>query len=325
MHSGRSSFTVMLARKVQLAPLWLFRFVEWPFVALFRKKVKGTPAIFVLALPRSGSTVTYQSICHGLEVNYLSNLWSLLYQLPFLGGRLSARRALSHRSDFTSEHGFVAGLDGPAEGLKFWQWWLDCGLSDADCASLPTAKLAKRTSYLRDVFSALACTGQPFATSYLGHTLVPERVQRAFPGAVFIRLKREPVSNALSLLKSMRKGDSDWFSVRPRECDVLQTETEYERVAAQVYWLNRRLDDDSCSDSQMLTIHYEDLCENPEREIERVRNWCCEMGVPVARKFNLPETFPFKKADLKADPEAIAIRAVLDRLEARYGKLEEGE
>jgi hypothetical protein len=202
--SYRSSFIVRLARRIQNTPLWLFGFVEWPFVALFGKQYDFTQAIIVLALPRSGSTVTYQTLCHGLSVNYLSNLWNLFYQLPLVGGWLAARKARYHHSDFSSQHGFVPGLDGPAEGLRFWKWWLDCGLSDSDCHNLSEEKRHKRIVYLRRVLSVLIRRYQPFATAYLGHALVPDRVYNAFPNAVLIRLRREPVSNALSLLKSMR-------------------------------------------------------------------------------------------------------------------------
>lgn len=320
----RSSLAVRLARRIQKAPLRVFRFIEWPFVALLGKQCATTRAIIVLALPRSGSTVTYQTICHGLDVNYLSNLWHLMYQLPLIGGWLSAKKAQSHHSGFISQQGFVPGLDGPAEGLRFWQWWLGCGLTDEDCSTLSNSTLHKRSAYLCRVFSVLARNGQPFATTYLGHSLVPDRVQEAFPGAVLIRLRREPVSNALSLLKSMRMNGSSWFSVKPHECEGLEKATEHERVAAQVYWLNRRLDDASCVDS-MLTIRYEDLCEDPEREVERIRHWCSEKGILVERKFELPKAFPFKSADVNSDPDTTKIRLALDKLEQKHGKLKEVE
>ena len=107
----------------------------------------------------------------------------------------------------------------------------------------------------------------------------------------------------------------------PHECDGLEAVTEHERVAAQVFWLNRRLDNSACS-AKMLTIHYEQLCENPEREVERIRNWCNEKGVAVERKFELPKQFPFKRSDLNADTDAIKIREALSKLEAKHGKLE---
>lgn len=322
--AGRSSLSVRLARLIQAFPLRLFRFLEWPFVVLFSSKDKNTQAVFVLALPRSGSTVTYQAICHGLSVNYLSNIWNLFYQLPLLGGWLSATKAQAHRSDFKSHHGFVNGLDGPAEGLRFWRWWLDCGLSDRECETLPLDLRSKRASYLRRVLSVLNRTQGPFATAYLGHSLVPDRVREAFPGAVLIRLRRDPVSNALSLLKSMRANNTKWFSVFPSECSGFENLNEYERVAAQVYWLNRRLDDAECS-SQMLTVHYERLCQFPEKELCRIRNWCVEKGVMVKSKFILPTHFEYKVADLDTNTDAIKIRSALDTLETKYGSLEPPE
>lgn len=318
---SRASLTVRLARRVQAFPLWLFQFIEWPFLWLFGRRGKPAQALFVLALPRSGSTVTYQMICHGLDVQYLSNLWNLLYQLPGLGGCLSARQARRHQSDFQSRHGFVPGLDGPAEGLRFWQWWLDCGLSDADCSSMSAGKRQRRIRYLHRVLSALTGSGRPFAAAYLGHTLIPDRVEQAFPGAALIRLRREPVANALSLLKSMRDNQSSWFSVVPDECRELNDPGEHERVAAQVYWLNRRLDEAECR-SDMLMVHYETLCQSPAGELARIQAWCEDRGIEVSPKFTLPDHFDYRVADIHADPDAGKIHQALVRLEKQYGKLD---
>ena len=144
--SGRYSLKVFLARKIQNLPLWLLQIFELPFVVKYSILSKPTPAIFILALPRSGSTVTYQTICHGLKVNYLSNLWNTFYQLPLIGGWLSFKKTQTHRSNFKSHQGFVDGFNGPAEGLRFWQWWLDCGLTDLDCFTLTSKKLKNRIS-----------------------------------------------------------------------------------------------------------------------------------------------------------------------------------
>lgn len=319
---SRSSTTVRIARYVQALPLWLCQFIERPFLRYLESRMHPSQALFVLALPRSGSTVTYQMICHGLDVQYLSNLWSLLYQLPLLGGWLSSRRALRHQSDFQSAHGFVSGLDGPAEGLRFWKWWLDCGLSDSDSHVMPARMLLARVLYLNRVLNTLTRNGRPFASAYLGHVLLPDRLYDAFSGAALIRLRRDPVSNALSLLKSMRASGSQWFSVLPQECVGLESASEHERVAAQVYWLNRRLDAAKCR-ADMLTVRYEALCTNPSRELSRIQAWCRERGIEVSRKFALPDHFDFKVADIHNDPDARKIKQALKILEDRHGKLED--
>jgi hypothetical protein len=316
----RSSFKVSLGRLLQRLPFWLLKFLEYPFILLFSKKKNNAESIFVLALPRSGSTVFYQTICHGLSVNYLSNIWNLCYQLPLLGGWISSKITKSHHSNFQSQHGFVSGLDGPAEGLRFWSWWLDCGLSDGECETLSKVKCKKRSGYLNRVLTVLGKTNSPFLTAYLGHVLVPDRVKEAFPKCVLIRLKRDPVSNALSILKSMRTNHSKWFSVLPKECEGLEFLDEHERVAAQVYWLNRRLDDAACT-NQMLVIHYEKLCISPKSELKRIRDWLLKNGLKVEAKFQIPHRFNYKMACPYTDRDAKKIKKKFDKLEKQHGKL----
>ena len=316
---NRTSLAVLAARQFQRLPLRILRFLEWPF-SMRAKTVEPFQGLIILALPRSGSTVTYQAICQGLSVQYLSNVWNLLYQLPLLAGLLSSRLSLRHRSSFQSHHGFVSGIAGPSEGLRFWEWWSDCGLSDEACALLPAQTRQRRVRYLNKVLSWLSRDGRPFATAYLGHALMPDSIDEAFQGAALIRLRRDPVANGLSLLRAARGGSSDWFSVVPRECAALGVLNEYERVAAQVYWLNRRLDDAACS-SGFLIVDYEDLCKKPAVEIARIRDWCRKRGIMVEYKFGMPESFEYRKADIETDPDAININQALKRLEIAHGAL----
>ncbi|MTJ02277.1 sulfotransferase [Idiomarina piscisalsi] len=316
----RQSVTVKAARLVQKLPIGILRGVEWPFLLSTSVKKDSTPAIFVFALPRSGSTVTYQSICHGLSVNYLSNFWNLFYQLPLIGGWLSSKLATRHESDFTSQHGFVSGLGGPAEGLAFWSWWLGSGLSEEQKHVINPERIEKRASYLRQVLTYLGKQNAPFVSAYLGHSLVPDRVDMLFPGSILIRLHREPVANALSILKSLRQSNSNWFSIKPKECNGAEKGAEHFAVASQVYWLNKRLEEAKCS-SRMLLISYEALCEDPRKEIGRIVEKCAKQGINVKYKFTLPSKFNCKKADLINNKDAIKIKEELDKLEAQYGEL----
>ncbi|MGV2497804.1 sulfotransferase [Pelagerythrobacter aerophilus] len=318
MVSDRSSPAVRIARCIQELPLWIFRFIEWPVVKIFGRR-KDPSAIFVLALPRSGSTLAYQVICHGLQVNYLSNIWNVFYQLPLLGGAVSGRLATKHRSNFRSAHGFVAGVTGPAEGLRFWQWWLDSGLAD-DIGIESTEAQNARCLYLRQTFSALERWWGPFVTTFLGHSLIPDRLRAAFPSSVIIRLRRDPVANALALLNCMRSENVKWFSIKPRECEEFEDADEFRRAAAQVYWLNRRLDD-AVGAEDMLTVHYEMLCEDPQRELIRIQEWCRINGIEIQQKFELPSSFTRLSARYTSDSDTRKIHAALDEMEGRFGKL----
>lgn len=316
----RDSILVKMARYVQAFPLRFFRFLELPLVWVLYSKKKTGKSIFVFALPRGGSTVSYQVICHALHVQYLSNLWNLFFQLPLLGGWISYFVTRRHRSNFKSEHGFVGGLDGPAEGMRFWSWWLNSDLSDSHSKGWNEHCFSFKVRYLKKVIAVLTNRRSPFLTAYLGHALIPDYVSNVFPDAVLIRIIRDPVSNALSLLKSTRASGRLWFSVVPRECYEFESCDEYERVAAQVYWLNRRLDD-AADSNRMLPVRYEDLCKNPDKEIGRIREWCRLNNVSVDLRFSLPSKFELKIPDLENDVDAIRISSALNKIQKRYGKL----
>lgn len=315
---GRRSISVRVARVLQKCPLWLLQCLEWPF--LFMQKDKKPKLLFVLALPRSGSTLTYQVIVHGLRAQYLSNVWNLLYQLPLLGGWVSRVIARNHQSDFRSEQGFVSGLAGPAEGLKFWQWWLGAGLVEDGIQRETLAFNDSRLSYLRKILARLTFNNGPFVSAYLGHALVPDQLSNAFPEAAIIRVRRNPVDNALSLLKAMRQGDQKWFSLLPWECRKWENASEHERVASQVYWLNKRLDEANSS-SNYLEVHYEALCQHPTAELNRIHDFCLNKGINVEKKFSLPESFRYKHADIETDEDAKAIAGAIKHLESNYGAL----
>lgn len=286
----RATFKVRLGRLLQRLPFFVFRPLE-RIVGLCEARNYKCPPIFVLALPRSGSTLTYQLICHTFSVRYLSNLWNLLYQLPYLGCYLSERHCLNYRSNFISNNGFVSGLDGPAEGLRFWSYWMCSGLNDESSVVRDAKTFTRRSSYLRKIIARARESDPPFVSGYLGHSLIPDRLRMLFPDGIYIRLRRHPLSNALSLLESTRRSGRTWFSVLPNQCKAYDGASEHERVAAQVYWLNRRLDSSELARS-WLSISYESICENPSAEMLRIRAFFNSRGVVVALKDSqIPERF----------------------------------
>lgn len=316
---NRSSFVVRAARLIQYFPLSILRIIEKPVVNLFCSKNKKSSLIILLALPRSGSTLTYQILCHSLPSIYLSNLSNLFYQLPLAGGVFSKWYCNQHISDFSSQGGFVSGLCGPAEGLRFWTYWFSNTINEPQSSSLKSKKW--REEYLQNVFNVLGQPEQPVITGYLGHILVWERLRKRFPEAIFIRLHRSPVENALSLLRCRQKSSENvWFSVCPTECRNHFQETLHEQVAAQVYWLNKRLDNLS-SDERTVNVTYEEICENPTLTLQKVIFFCNECGFNLIQKQSLPPFFQKKKIDW-FDQDALLIMEAFKKIENKYGYMQ---
>jgi hypothetical protein len=299
---------VRAARLVQRLPLDALRPLESAFV--------GPPAapagpLFLLALPRSGSTLTLQVLVHALAPHYLSNLGGALHRLPYLAGRLSRLTCAGARSDFRSRAGRTAGLCGPAEGLAFWSHGFGAGLDEAR----PPPVDADRRAHLVRALRALSTRERPFVTGFLGHALVIPELREAFPGGLFLRLHREPVAVAASLL-ALRRTRGAPVSVRPREC--AGTTDPVEAVAAQVYWLSRRLDS-LATDPRTLHLGYEALCADPRATVDRVVAFAREHGLAPRVRRSLPDAFPASTPP--EDDDVRALRAALEALADRHGPL----
>lgn len=315
----RSSFPVRLARLGQRLPVRLLRPVELPAIKRASAGTNRPWIIILLALPRSGSTLTYQVLCQALRPVYLSNLGHLLYQLPLVALSLSRWRCDDHEPGYVSNEGFVPGMCGPAEGLRFWSYWLSNGIDEREEQFAPRRSYDRRRSYLRKAVISAGSAEAPLVTGYVGHALAVPRLRKAFPEAVFVRLNRDPVSNALSLLRSRRKHKGEWFSVFPRECEQHLSGSLQEQVAAQVYWLNKRLN--KGLDENTVEIGYEELCRTPAGTVDRIVAFCNRQGMRLERKRSLPETFSASTGGGDGADDEWLVRTALSDLERRYGPL----
>ncbi|MDG6348299.1 sulfotransferase [Luteimonas sp. 8-5] len=309
---GRDAFVVRLGRVLQALPLAWLRPLEKLSLSLI--PAREPHIIFLIAPPRSGSTVCYQALVHSLQPMYLSNLWNLLYQLPLLGGLLSRLKCTGHASSFSSTRGFVEGLCGPAEGLRFWSYWFGHGLSDPGPAGRPPPEAG--TAHVRAVLGCLSRPERPFVAGYIGHTLVVEELIRLFPAAVFVHLRRDLADNAMSILAIRRElpGGAD-FSVQPSEWNAHRGGGAHQEAAAQAWLLDRRVRL-ALDPARTIELRYEDLCANPAAEVGRVVEFCNARGFRLEMKAQLPER-------LGAGPRMAADSEDLRRIKEILGELDD--
>ena len=274
--------------------------------------------IFVIAVPRGGSTLTYQCFIHRFRLHYLSNLWHFCYKLPFLGGLLSGylSSSINPSSKFQSNYGFVPGLLGPAEGLHFWQRWFSCTISEMQVQGC----LNHDEQYFSLVLHKLQAIFPPFISCFLGHSLCIDRLSRAFPDAIFVRVRRDPLKNSLSLLKGLRASGAKWFSVFPDECRPFLDSPDYYKVAAQCYFLNKRIDQSLASRNHFV-LHYEDLCHDPDCVMTEFADYARHFGLHLDLLHQLPKSFAESTLSPADDMDLRILQNSLDELSARYGSL----
>ena len=90
--------------------------------------------VFIIGLPRSGSTVTYQAISKYLKVGYITNVAARFWQNPCAGIQLSREIVGDGREHVThySNYGNTVSASDPHEFGHFWKRWVCSGFGGSD-------------------------------------------------------------------------------------------------------------------------------------------------------------------------------------------------
>lgn len=266
---NRGSALVKLLRKfMQLNPLGVA--LMRPFHSMLPKRNVGH--IYIVGAPRSGTTITYQKLIKTYDVKYLDNFMHLTFGIPFIRG-LSNRFKPSQAE--SSQHGFVGGLRGAAEGLHFWKYWTGYDTTYRKHSEPLKSGLTKYIDYLEG-------KKRPFLSCYIpmmGHIA---ELQQQNPNAFFILLRRDMDDVKRSLTKcytDMNLSDG-WFSVRAEGDTATSAE---ERIDKQVALYEALLDKDAEVKEGMMTLTYDEIREFSEttktRILESYNTFAAQTGV----------------------------------------------
>lgn len=260
---------VKLGRIYQdLSPAWSFL----DKLALKNTDHRAT-VICLLAPPRSGSTLTYQILNAGLKNFHLTNIWNLFYATPTIGGKVSQRISKSYKTEYKSEYGFVPGLAGEAEGLKFWSYWTGQGMEEG--APFDHEKANK----LESVINQLSLQNKgAFVTGFLGHVFCIEALRSTFENIVFVHLQRDLLSNASSLYKGRK---DIGFSTKPSSISKMSL-NDPSRVAKQLISIHNEIFERSGEDT--IQINFSEICNDPSKVLDKLVEFCSKRNLKLERK-----------------------------------------
>lgn len=246
----------------------------------FFNEASDIALLCVLAPPRSGSTLTYQVLASAFSGYSLRNLSNFLFATPLLGYIAAKKFCRKYTSPFCSEKGFVPGICGEAEGMKFWQHWLGQGLEQR-----PELLNVER---LRTLKTALGRTGESLMiTGYLGHVFAISALREVFPKALFIHLQRDLLSNAYSLFKATFEHAP--FSTCPTSVKEKHHDNNYRLVVDQIRRLHEIISAEASKD--MMVVNYENLCDDPHGTLQHIEQKAEELGINLSRKDEVPKSF----------------------------------
>lgn len=322
-HPG-SAFVRKIGRAIRGCDLGILRAVE-SFVVRNCRDEMEMPLLAVCGSPRSGHTLTYQLITQGLRVFVVDNFQYLFYRTPLIGYALSKIFCRTYLSNYKSTGGYVKGLNGPQQGVLVWNYWCDM-YEDERHPQPDPARLRKFGRLLNRLY---ALDGRPFCASWVGHALYFQQLENIFRRNIIIRTRRDLLSTALSITKytQNRRGEYGVYgtSVRPRECQdgsVMAQLSPYEQIARQVYFINRRMDDQAATGRYaVFDSEYSDLCNDPHGFISRLIAFAKTHGVVLEPRTEteLPVRFTTTKAYRDQDEDTKKLASAFEVLVDQYG------
>ncbi|MBA3026194.1 MAG: sulfotransferase [Sulfurimonas sp.] len=271
---------------------------------------------------RSGTTLLMQWLANLDTIAYPTNLMSRFYKAPIIGSKIQlllTDERYNYRNEirdfncainFNSENGKTNGALSPNEFWYFWRRFLPFKELDY----LPTDELFKKVDIetLQSELAGIVNVFQkPFGLKGMILNYNIDFLDKVFDNAVFLYIKRDPLTNIESALKAREKqlgNIMEWYSFKIPEYDKLKKLNPYEQVAGQIYFINKAVASglENVAEHKKMIVNYEDFCENPKKTyselVEKLRIQGYEMGLEYRgeQKFHVTRECPKDKNILDA-------------------------
>ena len=296
----------------------------WPLLSkiekgyLIKHHTPAWPPIFIIGPPRCGSTLLYQLITRGFNVCYLTNFMVYFATSPVLVSRLIRHfDGCVPPEGFDSWYGITRGWTAPHQGPEIWERWFEPGQEYAGAGSLAEKKcreLSTTVALIEKAFNA------PFVNKWQGHSVHILPLVEAMPNLLFIRVHRDNLQIAQSILKGRLelRGTSDsWTSVRPSQYKKIKNKHYIHQVCEQIYFVEKDIDRDSATvgKDRFYNVDYKRICKQPRIVIQKIAEFYSNYsGYNLNNRVSVPEFFPYSDSDKVPESEIIALKQCLNRL-----------
>ena len=247
------------------------------------------PPIFIIGPPRSGSTLLYQLVVQRFDVGYLSNRHCRYYGAPSL---VESRTRTRPPEELSSRYGRTTGPDAPSECPEYWYRFFRRSPQYVSREEMPERERLRFRSSVRSLAEA---AGRPVVFKNLICALRLGPIADALPEAVFVRIRRDLLATATSLLAGRKAlyGDYDhWWSSEPPEIAHLRTLPAHEQVVEQVRSIDALIDaalDDVGAD-RFNELTYETLCEDAPAALSQIAALTERNGFTLAPRMEVPSS-----------------------------------
>lgn len=262
------------------------------------------PLIFVIGLPRSGTTLLTQIIAHGLKIGYINNITARFWGAPLHGLKLSDTLIGKDQvPQFKSEYGATESLSDIHEFGYFWRKWL----KKDGFESITNAKEYEDNINWGGLKKVLAnmesYAGNGFIFKNIYGSYHISKLDELLHKTLWVYVERDPLDVAISNLNARIKFYGDpgkWWSYVPPEYDKIKDLDPYPQIAGQLHYLKKfyyqELNKLSESKDNKLFIHYDELCANPSNFLKSLTQKIQDLyGYEFKKTQILPDEFPVNR------------------------------
>lgn len=215
------------------------------------------PPIFIIGLPRSGTTLLYQLLIDTYRFAYFNNISNYFFTSPVLLSYISLKIFGYYKPiDYRSQFGLTPGISSPSEsGFIFRNWF-----NNNDNKK----KIRQSVFAISNVYKA------PFIAKNLYNNFRIEVLNKLFPNSVFIEVRRDLKFIGQSLLLGRKKETgsyNEWFGVKPLNYEeIKKIKDPFEQVSCQISTINKTIEKSlkGIETNRKIIVSYEELCDNPD-------------------------------------------------------------
>lgn len=283
------------------------------------------PMIFIMGPHRSGTTLLMQWLANTGLIAYPTNLLSRFYEAPIIGAktqllltdsRYNFRDELgefAQKTAYKSENGKTKGVLAPNEFWYFWRRFLpapgrDVWTDEELRTSMDTQSMLAELAGMMDVFQ------KPFAAKGLLFNYNIPFLDSIFDKAVFIQIKRDPVTNVASVLEARKHqlgSEASWYSFKIPEYEELKNLDPITQAAGQIHYINKAVSEGMAkvADQRKIIVQYEDFCANPHIVFQQIFE---KLDLNIDLDYGDKSQFILSRYDDLADREIIEALARFD-------------
>ena len=251
---------------------------------IIEKKIINNPIssidfapIFIIGLPRSGSTLLYQLIAHYFKTSYFSNLASLCYTYPVTATYIARSFQKKYKiKNFESNFGFTSGMFAPSEaGAIYRYWFYNLGQNHEH--------LKSTCHKISDILKA------PFVWKNLHLSYQIDNLSQMFPNCLVVLIERDlqyicqsaytrTVNGPGLGIKGLTKNELT------KSSDVMQSVVMHIRQA-----YNNILNSIERSNSNVMVVQYTELCDDYKTILDKISKIYNNIGYVLQKKSKFSE------------------------------------